>query len=70
VGRKIRDQLLGVFPGSPPDRYAERDRVVGRALAVRAGLPEPERRPRMYENLGNRELPVYKKKVANPANDP
>lgn len=63
MGRKLRaDQLIGVFPGSPPDRYAERDRVVNRALAVRAGLPEPERRPRMYENLGNRELPVYQKK--------
>ncbi len=61
MGRKLRAEQHGVFPGLPEhDRFHERDRVLKRALAKRAGLPAPERKP--YENLGNRELPVYQKK--------
>lgn len=42
------------------DRYQERDRVVARARAAKAGLVSPERRA--YHDLGNKELPVYKDK--------
>lgn len=62
MGQKLRAEQHGVFPGLPEkDRFYERDRVLKRELAKRAGLPSPERPP--YENLGNRELPVHKKKA-------
>lgn len=62
MGQKLRAEQHGVFPGLPEkDRFYERDRVLKRELAKRAGLPSPERPP--YENLGNRDLPVYKKKA-------
>lgn len=61
MGRKLRAEQHGVFPGNDPNRHRERDRVLGRAFAKRAGLPDPERE-RRYENLGNRDLPVWKKK--------
>lgn len=65
MGRRLRSDQIGVFPGRRPEqRYAERDAVVARALAARAGLPVPEHRKKFYENLGNRELPVYQKKKA------
>lgn len=59
--RKLRTEQHGVFPGVPnQERFQERDKIVGRVLAKRAGLPLSEHLP--YENLGNRELPVHKKK--------
>ena len=62
MGRKLRADQLGVFPGYPgkEERYGERSRVLNRMLAQRAGLPKPELNP--YGNLGNRELNVYAKK--------
>lgn len=61
MGRKLRTDQYGVFPGLPnEERFRERDRVISRELAKRAGLPSPERAA--YENLGNRELPVYRNK--------
>jgi len=62
-GRKLQavDQR-GVFPYHNDERFVERRRVLGRELAVRAGLPAPEEREYQYENLGNRDLPVWLKK--------
>ncbi|MGK2896621.1 MAG: helicase-related protein [Candidatus Saccharimonadales bacterium] len=62
MGRKLRADQYGVFPGNPEMRYQERQRVLNRELARRAGLPSPE--SLAYENLGNRSLPVYEKKSA------
>lgn len=52
------------------ERYKERDMVVGRELARRAGLPDPELLNE-YKNLGNRELPIWreKKKIQNMIRD-
>lgn len=63
MGRKLRSAQIGVFPGYPSsaDRYVERRRVLDRELAKRAGLPHPERKP--FENLGNRDLPVFNHKA-------
>lgn len=62
MGRKLRADQLGVFPGVRPDRFYERDRVVSRELAKRAGLPNPDELDGAYQNLGNRELPIFAKK--------
>lgn len=62
MGRKLRADQFGVFPENPETRYRERQQVVNRELARRAGLPPPERL--VYENLGNRDLPVFQKKPA------
>jgi HrpA-like RNA helicase len=63
VGRKLRADQLGVFPSIPEkNRFQERDRIVRRELAKRAGLPTPEQTS--YENLGNRDLPIFKHKNA------
>jgi HrpA-like RNA helicase len=61
MGRKLRTDQYGIFAG-PPDneRFRERDNVIRRELAKRAGLPSPERS--QFDDLGNRELPVYRKK--------
>lgn len=62
--RKLRAEQYGAFPDIPAisekHRFYERERVISRALAERAGLPSPERPP--YQNLGNRELPIFHKK--------
>ncbi len=63
MGRKLRADQHGVFPYFDLNRYAKRDRLVGRELAKRAGLPDPEVQSSFFENLGNRELPVWKKKA-------
>ena len=62
MGRKLPAQQLGVFPGHPEGerRHEEKERVIRRMLAQRAGLPKPESNP--YGNLGNRELNVFDKK--------
>lgn len=39
------------------DRYQERDTVIARARAAKAGLISPERR--MYSDLGNKDLSIY-----------
>lgn len=61
MGRKLRTDQYGIFAG-PPDheRFRERNSVIRRELAKRAGLPAPERS--QFDDLGNRELPVYRKK--------
>lgn len=63
MGRKLPADQVGVFPGHPnfDRRHGERDRVLKRMLAVRAGLPRPEQSP--YGNLGNRTLNAYVKKL-------
>lgn len=64
MGRKLRTPEVGVFPGGQPERrYFERDRVIARALARRAGLPAPEERNNIYQNLGNPEMPVFNEKA-------
>ncbi len=62
MGRKLPTDQLGVFPGHDNwnQRHSERQRVVGRLLAERAGLPRPEDTP--YTNLGNRELNAFHKR--------
>ncbi len=61
MGRKLRTDQYGIFAGPPShERFRERNTVVQRELAKRAGLPQPERSP--YANLGNRDLPVWNKK--------
>lgn len=61
MGRKLRADQYGIFAGPPnQERFRERNAVIRRELAKRAGLPKPERSP--YNNLGNRELPVWHKK--------
>lgn len=62
MGRKLRADQKGVFPYQNPNRFTERRAVLGRVMAQRAGLPIPEKRDRHYENLGNRNLPVWRKK--------
>ncbi len=62
MGRKLRADQLGVFPGVRPDRFFERDRVVSREMAKRAGLPTPGELEDAYQNLGNRDLPIFAKK--------
>ncbi len=63
MGRKLRADQRGVFPYFDANKYAKRDRLVGRALAKRAGLPDPEVQASFFENLGNRDLPVWEKKA-------
>lgn len=61
MGRKLRADQYGIFAGPPSkERFRERNNVIKRELARRAGLPLPERTP--FNNLGNRELPVHKSK--------
>lgn len=62
MGRKLRTPEIGIFPVKPEQRFAERNRVVARAMAVRAGLPDPEKRPAELANLGDRNLPAWRKK--------
>ena len=62
VRKRPAYEQRGVFPDLPERRHAERDRVMGRIMAERAGLRPPEQRDKLYENLGNRELPVHKEK--------
>jgi len=62
MGRKLPADQVGVFPGNPNwnNRHLERQRVVSRMLAERAGLPRPEASP--YANLGNRNLNAFYKR--------
>ena len=62
MGRKLRTEQIGIFPGNRPDRFSERDMIVSREMAKRAGLPDPRYSTSNYENLGNRELPIFNKK--------
>jgi HrpA-like RNA helicase len=62
MGRKLPTDQLAVFPGGPnrKEKFNERNRVVKRMLAERAGLPKPE--DSRFGNLGNREVNAYQKK--------
>ena len=58
MGQKLRAPQVGVFPGVlERDRYQERDTVIARARAAKAGLVSPERRT--YNDLGNKDLSIY-----------
>lgn len=63
MGRKLRADQRGIFPYYDDGRLRERKAVLEKALATRAGLPAPNSREHAYENLGNRDLPVWSKKA-------
>lgn len=60
MGRKLPTPDRGIFPIPERQRHAQKYNVLAREFAKRAGLPTPGATP--YDNLGNTNLPVHRKK--------